>query len=223
MISVDVASMNPVKIQAVKNVLNERYQDIEVNGYKVNSMVSNKPLGYEIVEGALNRAKLLSKQSFADAQIGLESGFLEYAGNYYLVDVCVIIEPVLFGIFDLSVANGPLYRIGKNIYECAKNNLSLHDIIISNLIRENTKTQYSKEDGIIGFLTSGKITRRGCFEKALCNALDDDYLMFVSDFNFKADKIIDLTINNEKFKRLDQWCENALKQYMDNKESQPSI
>lgn len=73
-----VGSKNPVKAQAVENVLQKIYplEKLEIISREVKSGVSDQPLGKEeTIEGAVNRAKNAYSPEF-DLSVGIESGLM---------------------------------------------------------------------------------------------------------------------------------------------------
>ena len=74
---VAVGSKNPVKINAVRNVLLNIYFEVNVTGVDVDSEVPPQPFGKdETIQGAVNRAKNAYSNDF-DLSIGIESGLME--------------------------------------------------------------------------------------------------------------------------------------------------
>ena len=72
-----VGSKNPVKIKAVKNILEKIYEKVNVIGVNVDSQVSHQPFGKkETITGAINRAKNAYSNDI-DLSIGIESGLME--------------------------------------------------------------------------------------------------------------------------------------------------
>ncbi|HOI70829.1 MAG TPA: inosine/xanthosine triphosphatase [Methanobacterium sp.] len=74
---VQVGSLNPVKVQATRNVLEKFYTNITVSSVTVHSRVSDQPIGLDqTIEGAVNRAKEAYVPDF-DLSVGIESGLIE--------------------------------------------------------------------------------------------------------------------------------------------------
>ncbi|MGF3498706.1 MAG: inosine/xanthosine triphosphatase [Candidatus Methanosuratincola sp.] len=76
---VAVGSSNPVKVQAVKNVLSRFFPHVEVIMKEVSSIVPPQPLGIdETIRGAIGRAKrALELEGRAEMGVGIEAGFLQ--------------------------------------------------------------------------------------------------------------------------------------------------
>lgn len=90
-----VGSKNPVKINAVKNVLDEIYDKVNVIGVNVDSGVPHQPFGKdETIQGAINRAKNAYSDDF-DLSVGIESGLMEIENSitgYIDLQWCAIFD-----------------------------------------------------------------------------------------------------------------------------------
>lgn len=76
MIKVTVGTHNPLKVRATRNVLEQIYSTVDVEGIEVDSGVGDQPIGLdETIQGAVNRAR----NAFIDTNlsVGIESGLLE--------------------------------------------------------------------------------------------------------------------------------------------------
>lgn len=74
---VAIGSKNPVKINAVQNVLKRIYDEVNVAGVDVDSGVPHQPFGKDqTIRGAVNRAKNAYSNKF-DLSVGVESGLME--------------------------------------------------------------------------------------------------------------------------------------------------
>jgi inosine/xanthosine triphosphatase len=72
-----VGSLNPVKLNATRNILMKIYDTIEISSINVDSGVSDQPFGLdETIKGAVNRAKR-SYSPDVDLSVGIESGLME--------------------------------------------------------------------------------------------------------------------------------------------------
>jgi len=76
-----VGSTNPVKIAAVRAVLERAGSRAEVNGVAVSSGVSDQPFGdAETIRGAAQRAQAVLDATDADFAVGLEGGVVDEGG-----------------------------------------------------------------------------------------------------------------------------------------------
>lgn len=90
-----VGTTNPGKIEGVKQALMSYYEDVEIAGCEVSSLVNDQPINKETIIGARNRANnsyqyALDKNIEADYYIGIEEGIMEIYGNWYDVNVAVV-------------------------------------------------------------------------------------------------------------------------------------
>jgi inosine/xanthosine triphosphatase len=75
--NVMVGSLNPVKLNATRNVLEKIYGEIDISSKDVDSGVPDQPFGLvQTIEGAINRAKTAYTNE-CDLSIGIESGLME--------------------------------------------------------------------------------------------------------------------------------------------------
>jgi inosine/xanthosine triphosphatase len=72
-----VGSLNPVKLNATRNILEKIYGEIDISSKDVDSEVPDQPFGLdETIKGAVNRAKN-SYSVDMDLSVGIESGLME--------------------------------------------------------------------------------------------------------------------------------------------------
>lgn len=87
-----VGSMNPAKIRAVEDGLNKVFPDGVVVGVKIESGVSDQPVGdKETFKGARLRAERALKKAKADMGVGLEGGVVESNLGMMNVNWCVMV------------------------------------------------------------------------------------------------------------------------------------
>ena len=87
---VNAGSDNPIKIDAVRNVLSRFFSSIEVEGVKVNTEVPEQPFGEQTRQGAMERAS--ASLEGGDFGVGLEAGVFETADGLYDVQYCAIVD-----------------------------------------------------------------------------------------------------------------------------------
>lgn len=166
---INVGSKNPVKIEAVKEVLRD-YRSLEIdklNYLEVSLEVSEQPFGWnQIVSGSKERAK----KSFTNCSysIGLESGLVHLPhskSRLYDVCVCSIFEGYFYFFGFSSGFEIPKYladsitNSGIDLGEaCQKHGLSPDKNIGS-------------REGLIGLLTNKRIDRKEQIKQALQMAL----------------------------------------------------
>ncbi len=166
MITLVVASTNPVKIQAAVNGFQRLFPDSELSVVtaSVLSDVAHQPMSdEETLRGALNRsANAQAVHPNADYWIGIEGGVQPIgpemaAFAWIVVRSGETIGKGRTGTFFLPPAVVDLIRQGKELGEA--------DDIVFN--RSNSK----QEDGAVGLLTGNVIDRAQLYEQAMILAL----------------------------------------------------
>ena len=166
MITLVVASTNPVKIQAAANGFQRLFPGGELNviAVTVPSDVAHQPMSdEETLRGALNRsANAQAAYPHADYWIGIEAGVRAWEGelasySWIAVRSRQMIGKARTGTFFLPPAVAELIRQGKELGEA-------DDIVFG---RTNSK----QENGAVGLLTDNVIDRAQLYEQALILAL----------------------------------------------------
>ena len=72
-----VGSLNTVKLNATRNILEKIYGELDISSKDVDSGVPDQPFGLDqTIEGAINRAKTAYSNDY-DLGVGIESGLME--------------------------------------------------------------------------------------------------------------------------------------------------
>jgi inosine/xanthosine triphosphatase len=158
---INVGSVNPVKVNAAKNVLSKLYTRFEVRGIEVSSGVPEQPWGEETRRGAMNRAA----QAIGDADlgVGLEAGVFETPDGLYDVQYCAVLDRR--GRY--TIGHGMGFRYPDAVAELVRNGRT---------VGASFKELYGKErdgrkDGAIGYLTKGMMDRTELAEQAVTAAM----------------------------------------------------
>ena len=90
-----IGTANPGKIQGAKEALEVYFKDVEIEGYKASSDVSDQPVNEETLEGARNRVNITIKYAEdnnidADLFMGIESGIMELYGSWFITNFAVV-------------------------------------------------------------------------------------------------------------------------------------
>jgi len=151
--NIRVGSLNPVKLNAVKEVLESHGHKVE--GVQVLSEVSQQPFSdLETIQGAKNRAKATLKES-GDIGIGLEAGVECFNEQLYLVN---------WGV--LMTASGKCFYGGGTRIPLP---LELRDALESGMELAEAMDRYTKKqdirskEGAIGILTANYFNRKENF------------------------------------------------------------
>lgn len=162
-----VGSDNPVKINAVKNVVSKIWPDAKVDFVKVNSGVSGQPIGMEeTIRGAVNRAKatLQHYSGKADFGVGLEGGITnnDPYGHFNMPWCAVIDKNGHIGVGCAGAIEIPPELMSK----------ILSGKELGEVMDEKTGIVNSKRKmGAIGILTGGLLDRQRAYEVMVIYAL----------------------------------------------------
>ncbi|MBA2369795.1 MAG: DUF84 family protein [Candidatus Protochlamydia sp.] len=149
-IEIAIGSTNPVKIQAVKNALND--EDICVTPCSASSKVRPQPLSdEETLHGAINRAKDCLEKTEAAFAIGLEAGVVFLQNEVYLCHWGAIVDRNQNTYF----TNGPLILLPA---EYGNSLLAGENLEVIMHHSTGIKSLGAKE-GAIGIFTQNRLNR----------------------------------------------------------------
>lgn len=155
-----LSSKSDKKINAVKEALNYLKVVYDLEDYKIESLVSDNPINEEIIKGAENRNNNLKKLGIKyDMLISIEAGFTHDETGYFLDTYCI----VNYKNKDY-IGMSPRLKISKLVFNYVKSGNVLH-LLVQEL--QGTETN----DGVIGYLSNGKLTRTFIEEYAVIDAL----------------------------------------------------
>ena len=164
-----VGSENPVKINAVKEIMSRIYGNVKVIAYSVDPGVSKQPASLEeIVEGAINRARMVfAKNSSVDLGVGIEAGITRVPNTitgYMDFAYCAIIDKeskITLGAspgFEYPpIVIDKIFSEGKEVGEVFDEILHEHDV--------------KKRMGAVGYLTHGMLNRTGFVKLSVLMAM----------------------------------------------------
>ncbi len=162
---VTVGSANPVKVGAVRAVVDRLFAGAQVTATAVASGVPDQPWGdEETIRGALARARASRDASDADIGIGIEGGVVENADG--TVRTCA---------WAAAVARDGRYGIGGSLA------LTLPSRV-AELVRAGSELGHAMDTvtgthnikqgvGAVGILTHGLVTRQQAYETLVAYAL----------------------------------------------------
>lgn len=161
-----VGSTNPVKVRAVRQVFEEYFADVQIEGVEVETGIAEQPRSEEETRrGAMNRAR--AALGDADYGVGLEGGVCEVDDQLFeCAWVAVVDKKRVVGI------GGGLYfeippKVAKRIRAGEE---------LGPLMAELMKYDVKRNEGAIGVLSKGGLTRQQAYEQLVKQAL----LKFVS-------------------------------------------
>lgn len=160
-IDIAVGSANPVKVEAVRNVMERIFGQVRIFAYDVPSGVPEQPFGEQTPEGAKNRAKAALHDH--TLSVGIEAGVFEMFDTLYDFQYCAILDRE--GRYTIGTGSGfrypdsvvELVRKGKTVGEAMK-------IVYG-------ETNAGKTMGAIGILSKGQLDRRSLTEQSVLAAM----------------------------------------------------
>jgi inosine/xanthosine triphosphatase len=167
-IIVFVNSENPAKIEATREAFLKYFEDVEVKGIKIDSGISNQPIGYETFEGAEKRAMNLKRfceenNLKADFFVGIEGGIININSKWFgFGTMCIISKEGYIGF-----STSPLFQLPKIVIEELLKGKELGEVIDEIAKDKNTKQKY----GAVGFFTKGRMNRKDLYVSGLTVAL----------------------------------------------------
>ena len=167
---INIGSITTVKVGAVSEIIQDypHLSDAVLRELQTDSGVSVQPKSLEeTIQGAMNRAKNVFDD--CDYSIGIESGLMHVPNTktgYMDVCVCVIYDGKEFHIGLSSAWEFPDKKITELMI---KEGLDMSEAINRAGLTDNP--QIGSEEGAIGILTKGRLTRKDYTKQALRTAL----------------------------------------------------
>ncbi|MHA1649271.1 MAG: inosine/xanthosine triphosphatase [Candidatus Helarchaeota archaeon] len=163
-----VGSLNPVKIQAVRDAFSNFFNEIELLGIEVDSKVPKQPKNDQTFEGARNRAlelyKLNQTQKLnADYFVGIEGGIIELHSKWFTFGVICILDDKR----RIGWGTSPFFELPKKIIDALLKGIELGVIMDQLLGTSNIK----QKEGAIGFFTRNVMNRKTLLSSGVITAL----------------------------------------------------
>ncbi len=160
---VHVGTDNPVKVRAVRRVLEDLFDRVRVRGVAVTTGVPEQPVDQQAAVGAMNRARAAITD--ADFGVGIEAGLLWDAsvGDYLDVQYCAVVDRggrVTLGHgpgFEYPAAVIARVKAGKTVSQAMAELTGVRDI--------------GSKFGAIGYLTERRMDRDTLTEAAVLMAM----------------------------------------------------
>lgn len=166
---INVGSKNEVKVSAVRESFLEfdEFKNINVSDSDVDSGVSTQPKSLEeTIQGAINRAK--NAFHGCDLSVGIESGILKVPNTksgYMDISVCVIYDGK-----QIHMGTSSLFEYPKKMIDLVLNNG--HEIsVAAKHMGFSEDHAIGTREGVIGYLTKGKLNRKSYTKQAVTTAL----------------------------------------------------
>lgn len=159
-----VGSTNPVKVAAVRSVIERVWPTVEVVALAVPSGVAAMPMSdADCLAGARNRARAAQSASGAMLGIGLEGGVNQEAAGLMLLGWVAVVD----GDGREGVGGGARLPLPAPIAKRILAGAELGPIMDELLGQENVK----QKGGAVGALTAGLVLRQETFALAVAYAL----------------------------------------------------
>jgi inosine/xanthosine triphosphatase len=160
-IDVAVGSLNPVKVEAVRAIMEKIFGSVRIIPVKVESGVSEQPFGDDTYKGAVNRAKAaLGKHSLS---VGIEAGVFEMHGHLYDVQHCAVIDKD--GTITVGMSSG--FRYPDKVADLVRNGMPVGKAMAS--VYENASR--GDKEGAVGLLSKGMLDRKTLTEQSVTAAM----------------------------------------------------
>jgi len=160
-IRVSVGSLNPVKTEAVRSVMERIYGEVILTSSEVSSGVSEQPWGEETYEGAVNRAK--AAMNDCDLSVGIEAGVFEVYDGLYDVQHCVILDKA--GRMTIGMSSG--FRYPDDVIELLRKGATVGEA----MKQLYTKDSRGRKEGAVGVLSKGLLDRKSLTEQSVLAAM----------------------------------------------------
>ena len=165
---INVGSLNPVKIEAVKDTIKQYdfLKDAKIIPINAESEISHQPRSLkETITGAKNRAKNCFQN--CNYSIGIESGLIEINElNTKHMNFCVC---SIYNGKKFALGFSPAFPLPKSFSEIIEQDSSVNEASIKTQQTDNLNIK--KESGIIGIWSKGIITRKSYTIPAIQMAL----------------------------------------------------
>ena len=163
-----VGTINPVKLESVREAFSLYYDNIEVIGITVDSGVPDQPVNGQTFEGAKNRAEELKRindtENYnADYFVGIEGGIQEEYGRWFAFGCMCVIDKNENTGFGTSAH----FELPDIVTKQLLSGKELGHVMDEIMNQENTK----QKNGAIGFFTEGRMNRKELYIPGLISAL----------------------------------------------------
>ena len=160
-VDIAVGSANPVKIAAVRSVMERIYGEVRITGIDVPSGVPPQPFGDQTHQGSVNRAKAALGNH--DMGVGIEAGVFEMLDGLYDIQHCTIITRD----GRMTYGHGSGFRYPDSIAKLVRKGMTVGDAVK----QVYGNTEIGKKQGAIGLLSNGLIDRKSLTEQSVIAAM----------------------------------------------------
>ncbi|MCL2890553.1 MAG: inosine/xanthosine triphosphatase, partial [Methanomassiliicoccaceae archaeon] len=156
-----VGSLNHVKVEAVRTVMESVYGSVRIIPVHVNSGVPDQPFGDDTYKGAVNRAEAALGEY--DLSVGIEAGVFEMYGHLYDVQHCAVLDRN--GKLTLGMSSGFMYP--DKVADVVRNGATVGKAVA----QFYDKTANGNKEGAVGVLSKGLLDRKSLTEQSVTAAM----------------------------------------------------
>jgi inosine/xanthosine triphosphatase len=156
-----VGSLNHVKVEAVRTVMERIYGYVRITAADVPSEVPPQPFEEQTRQGAVNRAR--NALGNHDLSVGIEAGVFEMKDGLYDFQYCAVLDKN----GKLTVGTGMGFMYPEKIAEEVRSGATVGDAV--HTIYGNT--DIGKKQGAVGLLSKGLIDRKTLTEQSVTAAM----------------------------------------------------
>ena len=158
--NISVGSDNPVKVEAVRTVMERIFEEVRISSVKVGSGVPEQPFGDETCRGAVNRAKAAMKDN--DLSVGIEAGVFEMYDGLYDIQHCAILDRN--GKITIGMSSG--FRYPDDVSDLVRKGMT-----VGSAMKTIHKDHSGKKGGAVGILSKGILKRKELTEQSVTAAM----------------------------------------------------
>ncbi len=160
-IDIAVGSANPVKVAAVRSVMERVYGDVRITAVDVSSGVPPQPREEQTHQGSVNRARAALGDH--DMAVGIEAGVFEMLDGLYDIQHCTVISKDGRETY----GQGSGFRYPDSIADLVRKGMTVGDAVKE--VYGNT--EIGKKQGAIGLLSKGLMDRKRLTEQSVMAAM----------------------------------------------------
>lgn len=156
-----VGSLNPVKVSAVRSVMERIYGEVRITAVDVPSGVPPQPFGEQTHQGSLNRARAALGDH--DMAVGIEAGVFEMLDGLYDIQHCSVVSRDGRETF----GQGSGFRYPDAIADLVRSGSTVGDAVHA----VYGDPDIGRGQGAVGLLSKGLIDRKGLTEQSVTAAM----------------------------------------------------
>lgn len=160
-IKIAVGSVNTIKVEAVRAVMERVFEDVIIIPVKTDTGVPEQPREEETRQGAVNRAK--NAIDGYDMGVGIEAGVFETEDGLYDFQYCAIIDKEGY----MTIGIGPGFKYPDDVAELVSKGKTVGEAVHILFGKEDV----GKKQGAVGLLSKGLLDRETLTEQSVTAAM----------------------------------------------------